>query len=149
MIYIGADHRGFALKEVIKTFLKDKKIEFEDVGNLVYNPEDDYPDWALAVARAVAKDIGHSAKGIVICGSGVGVDIVANKVKGIRCGLGFDGKQVKMARENDDINCLALAADFIDEEKAENLIEIFLETPFSGEEKHKRRVEKIRSYETA
>lgn len=143
MIYIGADHRGYNLKEKIKTWLKDWGYEFEDLGNTKFDPEDDYPDYALAVARVIANNIEQGAKGIIICGSGVGVDIVANKVKGIRCGLGFTEEQVKMARKNDDINCLALAADFIDEEKAKNLIKIFLETPFSGEEKHKRRIEKI------
>lgn len=143
MIYIGADHRGYNLKEKIKTWLKDWGYEFEDLGNTKFDPEDDYPDYALAVARVIANNIEQGAKGIIICGSGVGVDIVANKVKGIRCGLGFTEEQVKMARKNDDINCLALAADFIDGEKAKNLIKIFLETPFSGEEKHKRRIEKI------
>lgn len=143
MIYIGADHRGYNLKEKIKTWLKDWGYEFEDLGNTKFDPEDDYPDYALAVARVIVNNIEQGAKGIIICGSGVGVDIVANKVKGIRCGLGFTEEQVKMARKNDDINCLALAADFIDEEKAKNLIKIFLETPFSGEEKHKRRIEKI------
>lgn len=148
MIYIGADHRGYNLKEKIKTWLKDWGYEFEDLGNLKFDPEDDYPDYALAVAERISRGI-EEVRGILVCGSGVGIDIASNKVKGIRCGLGFTKEQVKMARKNDDINCLALAADFIDEEKAKNLIKIFLETPFSGEAKHKRRIEKISKHETA
>ena len=78
-----------------------------------------------------------------MCGSGVGVDIVANKISGIRCGLGINPEQVKSAREDDDINVLALAADHTTEKQAKEMIKIFLETPFSGEERHKRRLEKI------
>lgn len=141
MIYLGADHRGYQLKEEIKNWLSEQKIEFEDLGNLQLDPQDDYPDFAKKVAEKVAGTYGSF--GILICGSGAGMDITANRVVGVRCVLGFDPYQVKMARRNDDVNVLSLAADFISEEAAKKLISVFLKTPFSGREKHQRRIEKI------
>ncbi len=155
MIYLGSDHRGFHLKEKIKQWLKEwarlaegeprQDYEFEDLGNMVLEPDDDYPDFALVVGERVMREIGEEKenKGIVICGSGVGVDIVANKVKGVRCGLGFDSGQIKLAREHDNINCLALPADYLDGEQAKEIVKMFLETKFSEEEKYKRRIKKM------
>lgn len=143
MIYLAADHRGFELKEKIKKWLDEWGEEFRDLGNDHYDPEDDYPDFATAVAKRVEE---KKAMGIVICGSGVGVSIVANRFPGIRCGLGFSVEQIRKAREDDDINCLALAVDFTDEEEVEKIIEAFLKTKFSGQEKKKRRIKKIESY---
>jgi ribose 5-phosphate isomerase B len=139
MIYLGADHRGFQLKEKIKNWLAEGNYEFEDLGNDRFDPEDDYPDFA----KKVAKKLGRSDKGIVICGSGVGVDIVANRFPELRCGLGFLPEQIKKAREDDDINCLALAADFLEEKVAKEIIKTFLETPFSSQENKIRRLKKI------
>lgn len=141
MIYLGADHRGYQLKEKIKTWLLEQKIELEDLGNTRLDKEDDYPDFAKAVSEKV---VAHpDSFGILICGSGAGMDITANRVVGVRCVLGFDSYQVKMARSNDDVNILSLAADFISEEMAKKLISVFLKTPFSFGEKHQRRIEKI------
>ncbi|MEK9180152.1 MAG: RpiB/LacA/LacB family sugar-phosphate isomerase [Patescibacteria group bacterium] len=142
LIYIGADHRGFRLKERLKRFLNGLGYEIVDKGAGAYNEKDDYPDFAAAVAREVATDPGNR-RGILICGSGVGVDIVANKFPRVRSGIALSNDQVFAARHDDDINILSLAADFTLEEDAEKLAKTFLTTPFSGEERHKRRIKKI------
>lgn len=147
MIYLGADHQGFQLKETIKNWLKENNYQFEDLGNFRLDPDDDYPDFAFKVAERVS--VNKQAKGILFCGNGVGVSIAANKVAGIRCGLGFDIEQIKRARQEDNINCLAIPADFLEEEKVYNLIEMFINTLFDDGENHTRRIEKISSYETA
>ncbi len=140
-IYIGADHRGFELKEKLKGFLREKGFEVVDKGNFVFDPHDDFPDFAQAVARAVRGE--HGSFGIVICGSGVGVDIACNRFSGIRCCLGFDKDQVRSAREDDHCNILALAADFIDLDEAEEMIMVFLTTKEKQEERYLRRIKKI------
>jgi ribose 5-phosphate isomerase B len=140
-IYLGADHRGYQLKEKIARFLFEKGYSFEDMGALSFNPDDDYPVFAEKVASMVASE--PENKGILICGSGVGVSIVANKFDNIRAGLGISEKQVESSRKDDDINILALAADFTNETEALKMVLAFLETRFSGEEKHKRRLEDI------
>jgi len=148
MIYIGSDHRGYKLKEALKVYLKELNYDFEDLGAKELNPDDDYPDFALAVAKKVADqpEAGQpwaGNRGILICGSGVGVDIVANKIKGIRSALCFDAKQARASRNDDDTNILSLSADYISEDLAKEILKIWLETPFSGLEHHARRVEKI------
>jgi ribose 5-phosphate isomerase B len=140
-IYIGADHRGFELKNKLVDFLRDQKYEVIDKGNTVYDKDDDYPVFAGAVARAVAQDPG--ARGIVVCGSGVGVDIVANKVSGIRSGLCETPEQAIAARRDDDINVLALAADFISEKTARAIAQAYAQTSFESNQRHLRRVDKI------
>ena len=149
-VYIGSDHRGFALKQVLNSWLAENNYSSKDAGALELVQTDDYVDYASAVAKTVANDIqkGEEARGIVICGSGFGVDFTANKIKGIRSGIGFDEAQVKHGRTNDDINVLALASMFIDAETAKQLVKIFLETPFSNEERHVRRIEKINKLES-
>ncbi len=144
MIFIGADHRGFELKAKIAKWLAGRGYEFEDMGAFAYDHEDDYVDYAILVAQKVVE---RNAKGVVICGSGVGVDIAANKVVGVRCGLGWEADQVHAARKEDNINVLALAADNINEEKAMKLIETFLETEFVETDRYLRRIEKIRRFE--
>lgn len=140
-IYIGADHRGFALKEALKKFLAQQAHEVVDVGNAIYNAGDDYPDYARAVAEKVVTDA--DSRGIVICGSGAGVAITANKVRGVRAATIADPRQARMARADEDINVLALAADFMDKQRAEEIAEAFLATEFSGAERHVRRLAKI------
>mgnify|MGYP001583453920 CR=1 FL=1 len=146
MIYIGADHRGYKLKEALKIYLKELNFEFEDLGALELIPDDDYPDYAALVAKKVAEDPENN-RGILICGSGVGVDIVANKIKGVRSALLFNSEQARMSRNDDNINVLSLASDFISESLAKEIVKIWLETPFSGLERHARRVEKIKKIE--
>jgi ribose 5-phosphate isomerase B len=142
LIYIGADHRGFNLKETIKKSLKDEGYEVVDVGNDHYDEKDDYPDFAKLVAQEISKD--SNSRGILICGSGVGVDIVANKFKGVRSALVSNSDQAYSSRNDDDANVLSLAADFLDEEQIKKILSTWLATPFAGEENFRRRLEKIR-----
>lgn len=146
MIYIGADHRGFELKARLNKWLTGRRYEFEDAGTFAYDRDDDYVDYAIAVAQKVAVNP-EGNRGVVICGSGVGVDVAANKVKGVRCGLGFEPDQVYAARKDDNINVLALAADNVTEEESLALLEKFLETEFVKSEAYMRRVEKIERFE--
>lgn len=147
MIYLGTDHRGFALKEKIKSWLTDWGYQSEDLGNAVYDPADDYPDFAAQVARRVAENPEEN-KGIVLCGSGIGVDIVANKFKGVRSALiWMNEKFVTMSRQHDDSNVLSLPADFLTEEQAKAIVKTWLETPGATEERHLRRLEKIKAIE--
>ena len=144
-IYLGADHRGFKLKKELKTWFLENKISVKDLGAFKYNPDDDYPLFAQEVARNVVADLEKNlgVRGIVICGSGVGVDIVANKFNHIRSGLAVSVEQVEEARKDDDINILAIPSDFVNEETAKKIVKIFLETPFSKEEKKIRRLSEI------
>lgn len=139
MIYLASDHGGFKLKEKCKLQIADLRLEFEDCGNDKLDIEDDFVDFASQAAQKIKK----ADLGIFFCRNGVGVDIVANRYQNIRSALGFDEQQVKMARNDDDCNVLCLPADYLDDEKAGKLVEVFLSTPFSEEERFKRRLEKI------
>lgn len=146
IIYLGADHRGFNLKETLKEFLKERAYEVVDCGNAVYDEKDDYPDFARLVAEAVGKNP-EGSRGILVCGSGAGMDIAANKAKGVRATIALSSDQVYDARHDDDINVLALASDFADPADAQKMTRTFLETPFAGEERHRRRLKKIAELE--
>lgn len=146
-VFLGADHRGFHLKEGLTSWLKGQGHEVTDVGATELRTDDDYVDYGLAVATQIADQTSRLSLGIVICGSGVGICVTANKVKGIRCGLGLTVDQVKAARQDDNIQVLALAADFISEAQAREMVEIFLTTEFSGHDRHVRRLEKIAEIE--
>lgn len=148
-VYIGTDHRGFKLAEELYIWLLEQNIDVKNVGVEKLDPDDDYVEYAREVAVVIASDakMDRTSRGIVLCGSGVGVCVVANKVKGVRCGLGINAEQVKSAREDDDINVLAIAADHVSEIEAKEMVKVFLETEFSNEERHKRRLEKIEKYE--
>ncbi len=148
MIYLGADHRGFELKAKIAKWLQGRGFEFQDLGAFEYDHDDDYVDYAILVAQAVGKNPDRN-RGLVICGSGVGVDIAANKVNQVRCGLGFAEDQVHAARKDDNINILALAADNTDEDQALKLAEKFLETEFAQSDRYMKRIEKITRYENS
>lgn len=145
MIYLGADHRGFELKSKIFKRLSDEGYEVTDLGNDHLDPSDDYVDFAGKVAGAVVGGSGNI--GILFCGSGAGVDIVANKFDGIRSALVFDTQRAKQAREDEDANIISLPADILDEERAWEIIQIFLQTPFSENERHKRRLQKLHEIE--
>lgn len=142
MIYLGADHRGFKLKEEIKKFLAEKNYPLVDMGSFSYDPNDDYTDFAKLVAEKVSEKPQEN-KGILICGSGVGVDITANKFHGVRSALVDNTETAKQSREHDDTNVLSFPADEVDFELAKEIIAIWLETPFSNGEKYKRRISKI------
>lgn len=144
MIFIGADHRGFELKNTLLEYLQNKNIRVEDMGNYEYDARDDNPDYAQKVAQAVLQNPSEYL-GIVICGSGIGVSIGANRYKGIYCALGFTEEQVRFGREHDHINILALPSDFISEEKAKKLVDIFLGAKQNNTEKYLRRLKKIDS----
>lgn len=140
-VFIGADHGGFQLKNELIDYLHEKNIRVEDLGSYELEPEDDYPEYAKKVAQAVLQNPEHV--GIVICRSGVGMDIVSNRFKGIRSGLGFDETEVQKAREDDIINVLALPADYISLDKAEKLVDIFLTSIPKTQEKYARRIVEI------
>jgi ribose 5-phosphate isomerase B len=140
-IYIGADHRGFKVKEKLVAWLKSAGHAVTDCGNTKYDMLDDFPDFSFAVAEQVSQD--PKSRGIVICGSGVGVSYSANKIKGIRCSTAVSVPEVKHAREHDDLNILAISADYTNEEDIKNMIEVFLETKFLGEERLVRRLQKV------
>jgi ribose 5-phosphate isomerase B len=146
LVYIGADHRGFRLKEFLKKYLQEGGYEVKDVGNHKLDPDDDYPDYAMKVAEEVSLDPEH-ARGILICGSGVGVDVVANKYPNVRSALVGTPDQAVSSRRDDDTNVLSLAADFLTEREAEKITSIWLQTDFSEEERHRRRLEKIEKIE--
>lgn len=141
-IFIGADHRGFELKDKLEEYIREKNIRVEDMGNYQYDVEDDYPDFAKKVAQAVLQDPENNL-GIVACGSGVGVCIACNRQKGIRCAVGMNVEQVKHIRSHDHINVLAIATDFIDFEQAKQMIDAFLETQPLNDKKYLRRIKKI------
>ncbi|MEK9182170.1 MAG: RpiB/LacA/LacB family sugar-phosphate isomerase [Patescibacteria group bacterium] len=142
MIYLGADHRGYNLKEEIKKFLTESGYDFEDMGNFKHDTDDDYTDFAKLVAEKVSQNP-EKDKGILICGSGVGVDITANKFKGVRSALADDIETAKQSREHDDTNVLSLPANEVDFDLAKKIVSAWLSTPFSDREKYKRRVDKM------
>lgn len=145
-VFLGADHRGFELKEKMKEWLKDHGYAVEDMGAHKLEPEDDYPDFAFAVAEKVAEDPIEN-RGILFCGSGVGMDIAANKIKGIRATVVWSKESAQQARSDDDANVISLPADWTPPEVAGEIVKAFLETKFSGEERHTRRIEKISAIE--
>lgn len=146
MIYIGADHRGYKLKEALRKYLDALDYRYKDVGAFEYEEDDDYPDFAKAVAEGVAADAENN-RGILLCGSGVGVDIVANRFKGVRSALVSTVDMAAHARANDNCNVLSLAADILEEKKMKKMVKTFLETQFLGEEKYVRRLRKIEEIE--
>ena len=145
MIYIAADHRGFRLKEEIKKWLETELYEFRDLGATEYDREDDYPQIAVLLGETVVHDNG---RGILICGSGAGASIAANKVHGVRAGLCTSVKQAVAARNDDNINVLCLSSDWVSQEDNQKIAESFLNTLFSTEERYIRRINQIKDYET-
>jgi len=142
-IYIGTDHAGFELKEALLPFLRANGHEVEDFGAHKFEALDDYPDFIRPVAEAVAKD--PDARGITIGGSGQGEAMCANRVKGARAAVYYGGPFdiAVLSREHNDANILSIGARFVEEEEAREVIRVWLGTPFSGVEKHARRIEKL------
>ena len=143
-VMLASDHAGLRLKEKIKKYLARKKIEYEDLGTKSFKSVD-YPDYALKVAEKVAKN--KNTRGILVCGTGTGMTIAANKVKGIRAVAAYDAYSAKMSRIDNDTNVLGLRGRFFPFEKIKKIITVWLDTPFSGEKRHKRRIKKIGDYE--
>ncbi|HBD02479.1 MAG: hypothetical protein UX38_C0001G0094 [Microgenomates group bacterium GW2011_GWC1_46_16] len=138
MIYIGADHRGFELKEEIKNWLQENEHEVEDVGNYVLDPEDDYVDFALKVAESIQGN-GTTSRGIILCGSGHGVDMVANRFSHVRAIVGFNDQVTIQGREDEDANVLVLPADWVSKDETITRVELFLQTEKSEASRHVRR----------
>lgn len=137
MIALGSDHGGYGLKQEVIKHLQEKGIEFKDYG--CYSEEScDYPVYGKAVAEAVAK--GECGQGIIICGTGIGMSITANKVPGVRAALCHDCFSAQMTREHNDANILAMGARVIGPGHALKIVDTFLETPFSNDERHVRRI---------
>lgn len=157
MIYLGADHGGFDLKEKIKKWLTKWGYEYKDLGNVLYEKEDDYPSFAIAVAQRVVEEEKKGnvypkpwqdrSKGVITCRSAAGMVIAANKVKGARATTAFDSRSAKHSREHNDANVLALSGDWLDEYTAKKILKIWLATEFSGETRHIRRLGEIEAYE--
>lgn len=144
-IFIGADHRGFEYKKDLIAWLSELGHTVVDCGNTTQDPNDDYPDFGFAVGESVAQN--PDSLGIVICGSGGGICIAANKVKGIRACQGFTPAMVKSQKSDDDMNVLALGADVSTYEDIKQMVDIFITTPFSGVERHVRRKQKVEAKE--
>ncbi len=144
-IYVGADHRGVALKNAIKEHLVAAGHTVHDVGADSLVPDDDYPEYAVAVANEVKTDAAR--RGIVVCGSGIGMAIAANKVPGIRAASVTDAALAKLSRQDDNTNVLSLGADLLDEAAAKTIVTTWLATEFSGEARHQRRLAKIADLE--
>lgn len=157
MIYLGADHGGFDLKEKMKTWLTAHGYAFEDLGNAIYDKDDDYPTYAVAVGQKVseaeekqeeAKPWADRAKGILACRSAAGVVIAANKVQGIRAVAVTNKEMTVHARQHNDANVVALSGDWIDQHHIGDILEAFLSTEFSYEDRHIRRLAQIAMYES-
>ncbi len=140
MIAIGSDHGGYDLRQLVIKHLSDAGIEVKDMG-CPDKSSCDYPDYGRAVAKAVAS--GECEKGIVICTTGIGISITANKVKGIRCALCSDVCSAELTRLHNDANVLALGAGIVGNNLALKIVDTFINTAFSGDERHARRISKI------
>ncbi len=142
-IYIGTDHAGFEFKEKLVTFLRELGHTVDDKGAHTYEPLDDYPDFIHPVAVSVVGD--PESRGIILGGSGQGEAMCANRVKGARAAVYYGGAVdiVVLSREHNDANILSLGVRFIDEDEAKEVVRVWLETPFGGEEKHARRIAKL------
>jgi ribose 5-phosphate isomerase B len=142
-IVVAADHGGFELKNIIKKYLVEHNYEVLDLGTNTSNSVD-YPDYGIKAGEEVMK--GNAEKGIVVCGSGIGICIAANKVKGIRAALCHSIEYAKLSRQHNNANILSLGGRFLDEEEAIKIVETWLTTEFEGD-RHEKRINKITEYE--
>ena len=140
-IAIGADHGGYSIKSAIIELLENLGHETLDVGAHTLDPSDDYPDFAKAVAESVAAQ--QANRGIMVCGSGVGASVAANKVRGVRASVCHDTYSAHQGVEHDDLNVLCLGARIVGVELARELVSAFASARFSGEERHRRRLAKV------
>jgi len=140
-IYLGADHAGFNYKEQIKKILSNLGYCWEDLGNTNLRPQDDYPDFAQKVAQAVATHSG--SRGILICDSGIGMAIVANREPGVRAACVYNIQQAQHSRRDNDSNVLCLGSSYTPKWKLTSIIKTWLNTPISTAKRHRRRVSKI------
>lgn len=143
IIYLGADHNGFELRNELMQYLQTAGYQVHDDGNERLNVEDDYPIFATRVAHDLLASNDDDPRGIVICGSGQGIMIAANRFKGIRACLGYDLESVRAARNDDDCNVLALPANVLKADEANMLVEAFLNTPFGEAPRYIRRIKEL------
>jgi ribose 5-phosphate isomerase B len=146
-VAMGGDHAGFVFKNDLKEYIVESGFEVLDIGAYVYDAKDDYPDFALAVARAVVG--GKAERGIVVCGSGVGASVAANKVVGIRAALCHDTYSARQGVEHDDMNVLCLGARVIGFALASEIVRAYLAAQFTAEERHQRRLDKVLAAESS
>lgn len=148
-IYIGSDHRGFHLKEKIAKWLFEWGYEFIDLGAESYDEKDDYTKYASEVASMVGSHTAKASrdKGILLCGSGVGVDVTANKFDGVRSSIGIDADQVRSGRQDDDMNILVIAAEHTTEDTVKEMVKVFLETKYDKNVRRDRRLNDIKKIE--
>ncbi|MBI5140398.1 MAG: RpiB/LacA/LacB family sugar-phosphate isomerase [Candidatus Vogelbacteria bacterium] len=148
-IYIASDHAGFELKGKLINYLQERGYAVEDMGAYTYDEKDDYPEFISRAAEAVSKDPQNSL-GIVLGGSGEGEAMVADRYPNVRAAIYYGGPMsiVKLSREHNDANILSLGARFIAEDQAREAVKLWLETPFSGDERHVRRIKEIEDLKT-
>ena len=145
-VALGSDHAGFHLKQQVVEWLQEWGYQVQDLGALSFDPSDDYPDFSKLVGAAVAS--GQADRGIIVCGSGVGATIAANKVNGVRAGTCHDTYSAHQGVEHDDMNVLCVGDRVVGYELAKELVSTFLKARFSNEERHVRRLKKVLSIET-
>lgn len=146
MIYLGADHRGYYLKETIKKFFQKKEIKFEDLGNFSYNKNDDYPEFAQRVAAKVSQN-SKKDKGILICGFGIGMAITANKFKNVRAAFCLSPQMAEISRQHNKANILCLSAEMTHPQIVFKIIDKWLKAKFTAQQRHQRRLKKIQEIE--
>jgi len=144
MIYLASDHKGFELKEEIKSWLAEWGFEYKDFGPFSLDPNDDYPDFVSKAAEAISLD-SENSYAIILGSTGQGEAMVANRYEKVRAAVYYGGQKdiIKLSKEHNNANILSLGASFIDKDETKESIKLWLDTPFSEEERHKRRIEKI------
>jgi ribose 5-phosphate isomerase B len=142
-IYIGADHNGFEMKQQVADFLARSGHEVVDEGDIQLDPQDDFPQFAGRTVNALLADGDIESRAVLICGSGQGMCIAANRFKGIRACLCLDAQEARVARNDDDCNVLCLPARMMSAQEAEPIISAWLRTPFAGAERFKRRIKEL------
>lgn len=146
-VHLGTDHAGFELKEALVPYLKEQGFEVVDHGAHEYDALDDYPEFCFAAAQGVVDDPG--SLGVVIGGSGNGEQIAANKVDGVRCALAWNVTTAKLGRQHNDANVVGVGARQHSQEEVFEIILAFLNEPFSGADRHQRRIDQLSAYEAA
>ena len=149
-VHLGSDHAGLELKEHLLTWLIDHDYEVVDHGPFVYDPQDDYPVFCLRAGEGVAAEraVGQMSLGVVIGGSGNGEQMAANKVEGIRCALVWSEETAELARQHNDANVISVGGRMHSVEDMTRFVEVFLATPFSGDERHERRIDQLSVYDS-
>lgn len=144
-IYIGADHRGYQLKQAVTDYLKKSAYDVVDIGDKEYNPDDDFTVFASKAVNRLLSDSGNNSRAILICGSGQGMIMAANRHKGIRAGLGWSKRAAKEIRNDEDSNVLALPSEILEDnpEKTFQIINTWLNTPYAGAARYNRRIKEL------